>query len=148
MHKFEIAQLNIAELRFPLDAPEVVDFVDNLDRINTLGEQSPGFVWRLQTEQADAAALEYFGDNCIVNLTVWRSIEALKQFVYRSDHVDFIRRKGEWFSKMQQAHLVLWWVDQGHRPDLVEARQKLDQLRRHGPTADAFTLSEHLAPPA
>ncbi len=42
----QLAQLNIATLRAPLDSPELKDFVDNLDRINALAEQSDGFVWR------------------------------------------------------------------------------------------------------
>ena len=148
MQRFEIAQLNIAELRYPLDAPEVADFVDNLDRINTLGEQSAGFVWRLQTDAGDTTAIDTFGKNCIVNLTVWQSIEDLKHFVYRSDHVDIMRRKSEWFHKMQQAHLVLWWIPAGHRPNLDEAQQKLDQLRQNGPSPAAFTLAKAFAPPA
>ena len=50
MADFELAQLNIARLLAPIDSEQLVDFVANLDRINALADQSPGFIWRLQSE--------------------------------------------------------------------------------------------------
>ncbi len=141
-----LAQLNIARLRAPLDDPLVADFVGNLERINGLGDASPGFVWRLQTEDGDATAVRAYDDELvIVNLTVWESIEALADFVYRSDHIEFLRRRREWFERMGEAHLVLWWVPAGHRPSIAEAVARLDQLRRAGPGPEAFTFRQPFA---
>lgn len=149
MASFELAQLNIAQMREPLESPLLADFVANLDRINALAESMPGFVWRLQTEDGDATALRPFGDDTLVNVSTWSDLESLKALVYGSAHVEIMRRRREWFHVLAQAHLVLWWVPRGHRPDEREAKARLEQLRRDGPSADAFTFREaHAAPSA
>ena len=138
----ELAQLNIALLKAPIDSPELADFVANLDRINALGEGSPGFVWRLKDESGNATGLRHFGSDYIVNLTVWRDAESLHAFAFQSEHVQVMRRRREWFQRMAEAYLVLWWIPTGHRPDLAEAARRLDHLRRNGPTPEAFTFRE------
>ncbi|MFV8783020.1 DUF3291 domain-containing protein [Microbulbifer sp. SA54] len=147
MSNFQIAQLNIATLAAPIDSPQLVDFVANLDRINALAETSPGFVWRLQTEDGDATGIDYFGPEKIVNLSVWESDKALHDYVYRSAHVEIMRRKKEWFQKMSEAYMVLWWVPVGHIPSIEEAAKKLDVLRENGPTAEAFTFKKAFPAP-
>ena len=147
MSDYHLAELNIATLRAPLDSPELADFVANLDRINKLADDSPGFVWRLQTEEGDATELRPLGENTIINLTVWRDIEALKDYVYRSAHVEFMRRRKEWFERMSDAYMVLWWVRAGHIPTLQEAIARLEHLRQHGPSAHAFTFRKAFAAP-
>ena len=148
MNEFELAQLNIARLLAPIDSPELADFVDNLDRINALAEAAPGFVWRLQDEAGDATAIRPFGDEHIVNMSVWSDLPALLDFVYRTGHVEIMRRRREWFEKMVEAHAVLWWVPAGHRPDVDEAAARLEALRTDGPTADAFTFRQPFESPA
>ncbi|MFC3531416.1 DUF3291 domain-containing protein [Vogesella facilis] len=147
MSAYQLAQLNIATLLAPLESPQLADFVNNLQHINSLGERSPGFVWRLQDDAGDATALRPFGDEVIVNMSVWRSIEALGDFVYRSEHVDFFRRRREWFGRMAEAATVLWWVPAGHLPTLQEAADKLALLRRHGPSAAAFSYARPFPAP-
>lgn len=147
MSKYHIAQLNIARLLAPIDSPQLSDFVANLDRINALAEESPGFVWRLQTEVGDATGIDYFGSDHIVNLSLWDSIEALHTYVYRSAHVDILSRKKEWFHKMGGAHMVLWWVPAGHIPSIEEASDKLSMLRELGPTSEAFTFKRAFSAP-
>lgn len=73
----QLAQLNIALMTAPIDSPVMPDFVVNLDRINELAERSPGYVWRLQTDEGNATALRPFGEEFLVNLSVWRDIESL-----------------------------------------------------------------------
>ena len=46
MSNYHLAQLNIAKAKEPLESPSMADFVNNLERINALAEQSFGFVWR------------------------------------------------------------------------------------------------------
>jgi len=148
MSTHELAQLNIGVIRGPIDSPVMAEFVANLDRINALAERSPGFVWRLQTEEGNATAIRPYPDeNIAVNLSVWRDVESLNAFVYRSDHVEIMRRRREWFARMTEAFLVLWWVPAGHRPDVQEAIARLDCLRAHGPTPVAFTFRRTFPPP-
>lgn len=147
MTSYNLAQLNLAHLSAPLDSPVLTDFVANLDRINLLAEQSPGFVWRLQTEEGDATSLRHFGEDVIVNLTVWRDTQSLHDYVYRSAHVEIMRRRKEWFQKMTEAYMVLWWVPEGHLPSLEEAGEKLARLRKYGPTAQAFTFKNAFSAP-
>ncbi|WP_298610193.1 DUF3291 domain-containing protein [uncultured Thiothrix sp.] len=137
---YQLAQLNIAQLLTPLESPQLKDFVDNLDRINALAEQSSGFVWRLQTPAGDATALRPFGEDVIVNLSVWQNVEALHQFVYRSAHAPIMSRRREWFARMTEAYMVLWWIPEGHQPSVDEAKQRLELLHKHGATVEAFTF--------
>ena len=50
------------------------------------------------------------------------------------------RRRKEWFERMREAYVVLWWVPQGYRPEVAEAIERLEHLRLHGPSPKAFTL--------
>ncbi len=147
MSAYQLAQLNIATLLAPLDSPPLHDFVANLERINALGEASPGFVWRLKDEGGDATAFRPFGDEVIVNMSVWDSIDTLADFAYRSEHVDFFRRRREWFARMDTPAQVLWWVPHGHRPTLAEAAARLAQLAQHGPSPTAFTFARRFDAP-
>jgi Domain of unknown function (DUF3291) len=147
MSRYELAQLNIATLLMPLEAPGMKDFVDNLDRVNALAEGSPGFQWRLTGDGNDATSLRPFGDDVIVNMSVWRDVAVLNEFVFKSAHVEIMRRRKEWFARMADAYMVLWWVPQGHRPTVEEAKVKLDHLRAFGPTSEAFNFRNAFAAP-
>ena len=147
MSKHELAQLNIAVMKEPLESPVMADFVANLDRINVLAETSPGFVWRLQTEEGNATTLRPLGENVLVNMSVWKDVVSLSDYVYRSEHTAIMRRRKEWFERMSQVYMVLWWVSRGHRPTLDEAVARLELLRRRGPTPQAFTFRHAFAAP-
>jgi hypothetical protein len=143
----ELAQLNIALMKTPLDSPGMADFVANLAPVNALAERSPGFVWRLQDEEGDATAIRPFGPEVLVNLSVWRDVASLTDFVYRSAHVEMLQRRKEWFERASGMHQVLWWVPKGHRPDVREAAVRLARLREHGPTPEAFTFRQTFLAP-
>jgi len=147
MQAYELAQLNIAIMKEPLDAAGMAGFVANLDRINLLADSAPGFVWRLQTEEGDATAMRPMGEDTLVNMSVWRDLESLRNFVYRSAHVEIMRRRKEWFGRMGQAYVVLWWVTKGHRPSLTEAAGRLELLRSKGASAEAFTFAQAFPSP-
>lgn len=147
MSAYELAQLNIAVMKEPLESPVMADFVANLERINTLAEKSPGYVWRLQSEDGDATAIRPMGDDVLINMSVWRDIDSLQAFVYRSAHVEIMRRRREWFERMNEAYTVLWWVPQRHRPDLREAQDRLMHLRRYGADSYAFGFRDSFPPP-
>ncbi|HEY8069334.1 MAG TPA: DUF3291 domain-containing protein [Burkholderiales bacterium] len=148
MSAYNLAQLNIGRIKGPMDSPVMADFVANLDRINALAERTPGFIWRLQTEEGNATAIRpYEDDRIAVNMSVWRDVESLNKYVYSSAHVEIMRRRREWFEPMREAFLVLWWVPEGHRPGVAEAIAKLELLRTRGPTAEAFTFRKAFPPP-
>lgn len=148
MSGVELAQLNIARARAPLDEPVMDGFVSRLAEINALGEASPGFVWRLtDASGGDATAIRAYDDPLIiVNLTVWAGIDELVAFAYRTRHVELFRARRDWFVPLGGPSLVLWWVPAGHRPTIAEARERLDHLAAHGPTAHAFSLKSRFGP--
>ena len=144
-----LAQLNIAKFKAPLEDPSMAGFVEQLDPINALADGWPGFVWRLQTDEGNATAIRAFDDDLmLVNMSVWESIEALGEFVYRSGHLDVMRRRREWATYMQEAHLCLWWIAAGEIPTVDEAKERLYHLRAHGPTPTAFTFKRPFPPEA
>lgn len=146
---FELAQLNVGRMLAPVDSPAIASFVAQLDPINRLADESPGFVWRLQTDAGNATAIRPTDDDLfLINMSVWSSIEALRAFTYSSAHVEVLRQRGEWFERLATAHLVLWWVEAGHRPTVDEALDRLERLRRDGPTPAAFTFRTPFEPDA
>ena len=99
---YHVAQVNVARVLAPLDSPALRGFVEGLEPINALADRSPGFVWRLQTEAGDATAIRpYDDDRVMVNLSVWGSLPALWDFVYLSRHLDLMRRRREWFERIE-----------------------------------------------
>ena len=149
MAAHHLAQVNVATLRFPLDGPELAGFVAQLEPLNAFADADPGFVWRLQTEDGDATSIRPFDDERImVNLSLWESLEALRAFVYASRHLDVMRHRREWFQRMADPYLALWWVPAGTVPTVAEARDRLDLLARRGPSADAFTFRAPFPAPA
>jgi heme-degrading monooxygenase HmoA len=149
MAAHHLAQVNLATLRFPLDGPELAGFVAQLEPINALADGSPGFVWRLQTEDGDATAIRPFDDERVmVNLSVWESLEALRAFVYASRHLDVLRHRREWFQRMPDPYLALWWIPAGTIPTVAQAKDRLERLARQGPTPGAFSFRVPFPAPA
>jgi heme-degrading monooxygenase HmoA len=141
MTTYHLAQCNIARLRAPLDSPALAGFVAALEPINEMADRSPGFVWRLQTEDGDATAIRPFDDDMmLVNMSVWESLEALAAFTYSTEHRKVMQGRRQWFEKLAEAYLVVWWVPAGTIPTVADARVRLEKLRRDGPTAEAFTF--------
>jgi hypothetical protein len=143
----ELAQLNVAMMREPLESPSMSDFVANVDRVNALADSSEGFVWRMGDAYEKATSMRPLGDKTLVNMSVWRDIKSLSDYVHKSAHVEIMRRKREWFERMTEAYVVLWWVPAGHRPTIQEAIERLELLRRDGPTQRAFTFAKRFDPP-
>lgn len=142
-----LAQVNLARLRFPLDSPAAREFVAALDRINRLAEQSAGFVWRHRAEDGHVNLADQTGDpRMLLNLSVWRSYEHLHAYVYRSAHGHYVRRRYEWFDRIQTPATALWWVPDHHEPTPAEALARLRYLRRYGPTPKAFTVRSRFDP--
>jgi len=143
-----LAQLNVGRTRAPLDSEQLSGFVAGLEHVNALADASPGFVWRLQTDEGDATSIRAFEDELmIVNMSLWESVEALWDFVYDGDHLAYMRRRREWFERIE-SHIVLWWVPAGNLPTVEEAIDRLEHLRAHGPSEHAFTFKQRFPAPA
>ena len=137
-----LAQINIARLAAPLDHPSIADFVAQIPAVNELAEASEGFVWRLQSAEGDATSIPYCDDpRVIVNMSVWESIEALKAFTYRSQHLQVFRDRAKWFEKMDLPHYCLWWVPVRYAPSLAEGKERLEHYQRYGSAPEAFWFS-------
>jgi hypothetical protein len=148
MPEYHLAQFNIARMRAPLTDPLMADFVAQLAPINALADRSPGFVWRLQSEGGDATNIRLYGDEPIlVNMSVWESVEALRDYVYRSAHIGPLRDRKQWFDKFEGAYYALWWVPAGYHPTAEEGKARLDHLRQHGETPHAFSFHKLFPPP-
>ncbi|NYH52363.1 hypothetical protein HNR06_001952 [Nocardiopsis arvandica] len=144
-----LAQINVGVLKAPLDDPSMAGFAERIDPVNALADEAPGFVWRLVEEGAgDATGLRPFGDALLINYSVWEDVESLWNFTYRSEHLELLRGRREWFERIEEAYLALWWVPSGTIPTVEEAGRRLDLLREHGPTPEAFTLRTSFPPPA
>lgn len=134
-----LAQLNIARLKYPFEDPRVADFAANLDRVNAAAERSEGFVWRLQDDAGNAVEIGGFDDPAVIaNLSVWQDVGHLERFVWNTVHKQIYRRRAEWFSAMDKPHLVMWRVEEGHRPSVAEARERLEFLHENGDSDFAF----------
>ncbi|MET0750722.1 MAG: DUF3291 domain-containing protein, partial [Solirubrobacterales bacterium] len=140
--------VNIALPREPLDSTALAGFVANLEPVNALADAAPGFVWRLEDESGDATSIRPFDDErLIINMSVWESIEALWEFVYSGRHLEVMRRRREWMTRIASTYMCLWWTPEGELPTVAQARERLDRLEAHGPTPRAFTFKHRYGPP-
>lgn len=145
---WHLAQVNIGIAKFGYEDPRFAEFVDNLDRINRLADDSPGFVWRYVAEDENEAGRGVFGDESLLfNMSMWDSSEALMDYVYQSDHVNILRKRAEWFVPQDQPILALWWQPAGTMPTVAEAKQRLERLAQAGPTEDAFSFQRFFEAP-
>ena len=147
MSGWHIAQLNIAQMLAPAESLQLTEFFANLDRINALADQAPGFVWRLQDEEGSATSFRPFGADVLVNMSVWADIESLHNYVYRSAHIEIMAKRKQWFNFLRETYSVLWWIPADTRPTLLQAQQTLDLLRMKGPNSGAFTFNDAFASP-
>ena len=147
MNRYHIAQVNIGRILAELDDPVMAGFVNRLDEINALADVSPGFVWRLIVEDGNATYLRPFGDpRMLLNMSVWETAEQLRNFVYKTVHIELLRERHAWFEKLAGVYTALWWVPNGHIPSVDEAKRRLERLEAHGPTEFAFTFQTIISP--
>lgn len=146
---FHLVHVNIAIAKYDYDDSRFAGFVDNLDRINAAADRSPGFVWRYVTDDDDAQAKRLFANDALLfNMSVWESVESLRQFSYESAHLGILRQRGDWFIPQDYPIVALWWQPAGQIPSIVESKRRLDCLAKLGPTADAFTFRSAFDAPA
>ena len=153
---YHLAQLNIATMKYPLDSPEMADFVNAIPEVNRAAERHLGYIWRLQDDEDSGSGYGgstsqilpgYDRATMLVNMSVWCDLASLQAYIRDPKHLAVMRRRREWFDKMASAHLVLWWLPAGHLPSLEEATAKLKLLIGHGPSAAAFNFSKNFPAP-
>ena len=137
-----LAELNIGKFKYPTSDPRMADFMNNLDRVNALAERSPGFVWRLTGAGSNNATDLRVGDDFAVNVSVWTDAKALENYVFKTVHVQFYKRREEFFALMEKPHMVFWNVPEGHQPSLAEAVDRLEDYEKNGPSERAFGWAE------
>jgi hypothetical protein len=148
-NRYHLAQVNIGHMRAAIDDPIMEGFRTQLDPINAMADRTPGFVWRLQTEDGNATAIRPYAedDRMAINMSVWESLDALQQYVYKSAHVGPLRDRKKWFEPIEGPILALWWIPAGHIPTVAEAKDRLQHLKERGPTPAAFTFRAPFPPP-
>jgi hypothetical protein len=149
MSEYQIAQINIARMRgINIKDPVMQEFVDNLDEVNSIAEGSPGFVWRLKEDNNNATVINpYEDEQVIINVSVWQSIGSLEDFMYKTIHAGFLRRRKEWFGRFGKAYTAIWWIKPGEYPTIQEAVSKLDHLQKNGHSPEAFDFRNRYPAP-
>ncbi len=141
-----LAQVNVALPAAALDEPVMSGFVKVIGDVNWLADKSPGFVWRLPPRHGPVTFGRLGEDRVIVTLSIWTHFEALQQYVYRSGHALFMRRRSRWFVPIGGLTTAMWWVEEGERPSVDDGLGRLLHLRLHGPTPQAFSLRRQFDP--
>lgn len=148
MSEYHIAQINIGRILAPIDDPLMADFVSQLPPVNALADASPGFVWRLQTESGNATSIKVYEDEMVaINMSVWESVDSLREYVYKSAHSGALRDRKRWFEKFDGPYYALWWVPAGQIPTPQEGKERLEHLRVHGETEHAFSFRHNFPQP-
>ncbi|MGC4102446.1 DUF3291 domain-containing protein [Ferruginibacter sp.] len=140
MNQYQLAEINIARMKgININDPVMKEFVDNLDAVNALAENSPGFIWRFKDDSNNATAFNPFNDEqVIINISVWEDIETLRDFMYNTWHADFMKRRREWFHRFGKLYTAMWWTPAGKFPTVEEAIDNLDYLQKNGATEKVF----------
>ena len=142
-----LAQLNVAHLLAPLDTPQLAEFVSLLEPVNQISDAAPGFVWRLKGGDDPTDTVQHdYGDDLVINFSVWESRETLWNFVYRSRHLAVLQRRREWFHRVAEPYSVMWWIAEGTIPELADGMARLERLRAEGPGPEAFTFKSFYDP--
>ena len=140
-----IAELNIGRLIAPDDDPRVAEFMEAIDKINGLGKRMPGFVWMMEGSGAPNTGntdTKLSSDpQLVTNMTVWEDVASLENFVFNTVHKQFYDRREEWFEVLGRQHFVMWYVQDGHKPTLDEALERLAYKEKHGDSDHAFGWS-------
>lgn len=142
-----LAEFNFGTLKHPFDDPRIADFQNNIDRVNAVAERSPGFVWRLSDEDMESVQEDQEGPlalrpNTASTLSVWTDAQSLYHFVEKTLHAQFMRRAHEWFVPDDRGHLVMWWIEEGHKPTVADALQRWTLLQSQGPGEHGFGAAE------
>jgi heme-degrading monooxygenase HmoA len=150
--RYQLAQANVAYAIAPADDPRLADYIARLDEMNQLADRSPGFVWRYLTDSRDPTQREFADPFVLFNMSVWDSIEALHAYTYRTAHAEVYAARRRWFAEAKAVvgghALAMWWIPEGERPTVADAKARLEAITANGPSERAFTFKQRFAPPS
>lgn len=150
--RYQLAQANVAYAIAPADDPRLADYIARLDEMNQLADGSPGFVWRYLTDSRDPTQREFADPFVLFNMSVWDSIEALHAYTYRTAHAEVYAARRRWFAEAKAVvgghALAMWWIPEGERPTVADAKARLEAITANGPSERAFTFKQRFAPPS
>ena len=118
---FHLAQANIAQFKAPLDDPIMKEFVDFIEPVNKLAEESPGFVWRLTDDAGRSSSYittDIFNASMAVNLSIWEDIPLTT--------VSISYRTQLFFTKQKKVVQLIWTLKSGA---LVDTPRRTTYLR-------------------
>ena len=154
MAEYHLAQVNIARMRDTLNGPAMAGLVKRIGEMNQLAEGSEGFVWRFKGEATPETLSVFKGyfepfepEKLFYNLSVWRSVDDLQNYVFRTTHAEMFRGKAGWMDAFDRAHLALWWIPAGHAPTIAESAERLRAVDARGPTPFAFSFRNSFPKP-
>ena len=134
-----IAQMNWGRMQHPIKHPSMFEFATSLEHVYHLAEIHRGFVWRIPDNDAERQIHELgFGDTISATVSVWTTVEALRDYAFGSLHGQFLGRKETWFEQVRGPQLVIWDVEDNIRPTFKDAFEKLEVLKKNGPTEAAY----------
>ena len=147
MQSHHLEQINVATSLYPLDDSRMSEFINALGSVNAIADSDPGFIWRLQDDSGSSVDIRdtEHGD-LLINMSVWRSVEALHAYVFRTMHSESLADRKQWFHHDPRPTSALWWVPAGEIPSVKQGLARLDALRELGPRAQAFTFRQRFDP--
>jgi len=145
---YYIAQANFAQWNDEVSSDLMKDFTEQAFQIHQLAEKSNGFIWRFLDNEHQKLIDELFGiEKVVFNMTVWESIEDLKEFTFKDVHCEAMKKRRQWFKKLPGTTLALWWVKYDCMPSVNEAKYKLDLINDKGSSSDAFSFNTQFKAP-
>ncbi len=148
MNSYYLAQVNVARAKAEMNTETMRGFMGQLDAMNHLADTADGFIWRMIGDGGDYTSIRPFDDPLVImNVSLWRDIDSLKNYVYKTVHMNIVRDRHTWFHKMNEFQQALWWHPVSHQPTAQEAKEKLERVRLLGATQEAFTFAQPFPPP-
>jgi hypothetical protein len=133
---YYLVHVNIAAARASLDDPLMKGFVDRIGEIDALAQSWPGFI--AQPTPPDEGQI--YPGNMLVNVSIWETVDTLRDFTYASRHAEALKMRAEWFVHSDLPNYLLYWALSGQMPTEVEIQRRFDYLHQHGATPFAFSF--------
>jgi hypothetical protein len=85
-------------------------------------------------------------DRVVQTLSLWASVEDVRNYVYRSAHLGIYRQRSDFMTPPSHAQYVLWHTDSTTVPSLEEGVRRLVLLQEGGTSDEAFTFARQRDP--
>ena len=137
-----LAQANFGRMLAPLDSPALAGFAAALDPVNALADAAPGFVWRLQDDAGNATSFRPFDDDLLhrehERVGVGRG--PVRVHLPGRPPGRSCSAAGSGSRRWTRPTSCSGGYRRATSPTSAEAKERLDLLRRVGPSPAAFTF--------